>query len=116
MNKINIIKRQISDNNYIVFPESYINPLSNLSCFEEELLNYLNGPCNILVDLLLCNGENYNRFISLNFDGKKIKKESIKIVELTLGEQKIVNEFYIEHRKVIKNGVLIPSEYMKYVK
>lgn len=116
MKKIRIIKRQVLDNDYIVIPDSYINPLANISCLERELADSLSVPCKILVDLLLCNGENYNRFVSLNFDGMKIQKESVQIIELNFHEQKSVNEFYVENRKVIKNGVLAPFEYMKYVK
>lgn len=115
MNKIEIVKLQIADNDYVVFPDSYINPLANVSCLEAELSAVLDAPCKILIDLLLCNGKNYNRFVSLNYDGTSIKKESIKIVELSLSDQKIVNEFYKVNQEAVENSVLAPFEYMEYV-
>lgn len=116
MREIKIVKRKVLNNDYIIFPVSYINPLANLNMFEKELINNVGIECNILVDLLLCNGNNFNRFVSLEFNGSNIDRSSIKIVALNTSEQNDVNEFYKENKNVISNGVLVPSEYMTYVR
>lgn len=115
MREVKIIKQKVLDNDCIIFPISYFNPLSKVTMLEIELVNNVGRPCKALVDLLLCNGENYNRFVSLRFDGLKIDKRSIEIIELSERERYNVNEFYRTNREIIGNGVLIPREYMKYV-
>lgn len=116
MKEITIVKRKISNNDYIIFPDSYINPLANLSLFEKELINNIGISCQILVDLLLCNGDNFNRFVSLEFNGSNIDRSSIRIITLNATEQKDVNEFYKKNKNVISKGVLVSSEYMTYIR
>lgn len=116
MKEISIVKRKISNNDYIIFPSSYINPLANISMFEKELINKIGISCQILVDLLLCNGNNFNRFVSFEFNGSEINKSSIKIITLDSSEQRDVNEFYKKNKNVINKGVLVPSEYMTYIR
>ena len=89
--------------------------MANLKSLEKRLTGNVGVPCKILVDLLLCNGNNFNRFVKFFFDGNNIDRASIKITKLNQFEEKDVNEFYKKNRTIIKNGVLTPSEYLKYV-
>lgn len=116
MKEIKIVERKVLDNDYIVFPTSYINPMIDISSLEIILHNEINLPCKVLVDLLLCNGNNFNRFVRFQFNGKEIDKKTIEIVKLNAAEENDVNSFYRENKKFIKNGVLTPSEYLQYVK
>lgn len=116
MREIKIVKRKVLDSDYIIYPVSYINPMVNIIGFDVELRKKIGVPCNILVDLLLCNGNNFNRFVKFRFDGVKIDRLTIELTKLNCEEENDVNEFYRTNRSIIKNGVLTPSEYLKYVK
>lgn len=116
MKQISIVKKQILNNEYIIFPSSYMNPLTCLNKLEQDLSADVKGPCFLLVDLLLCNGANFNRFVTLRFDGTKIDKQSIDTIKLSADDENKVNQFYREDKRRITRGVLVPSQYMKYVK
>lgn len=115
MKEIKIVERKVLNNDYIIFPTSYINPMADLRFLNQELKSRIGIPCNVLVDLLLCNGDNFNRFVRFFFDGHSIDKDSIEIVKLNSAEESDVNEFYRNNKDIIKNGVLVPHEYLKYV-
>lgn len=79
MSLINI--QRIDEYNAVAYATSYINPLSNLSETSNELSNKIDGSCNILFDLLLSNGNSYNRFVYCKFDGNTIMRETIDIID-----------------------------------
>lgn len=116
MKNIIIIEKKILDSEYIMFPSSYINPMKNISLLELSIYDVVKKPCIILVDLLLCNGNSFNRFIELHFDGKHIDRNTIEIVSLNIDDEKKVNEFYKLNKKLLFNSVLTPSEYMTYIR
>ncbi len=116
MRNIRIVERKVLDSDYIIFPTSYINPLMDLKALENKLSKEISLPSKILVDLLLCNGNNFNRFVRFVFDGKKIDRSSIEITKLNMAEETDVNEFYRQNKNLISKGVLAPSEYLQYVK
>lgn len=103
------------DSDYIVYPTSYINPLSNMIDLEKFLFSNVGAPCELIIDLLLCNGNEFNRFVHFSFDGKRIEKESIRIIELADEAEQTINSFYKAHVDVLKKGVLLPDEYMRYI-
>ena len=116
MRKINIIKEVIGNNKVVVYPSSYINPMSDLVFFEQELVAAKCEPGNVLIDLLLCNGDNFNRFSSFYFDGKRIIRNTIDLVFLSEKDEERVNAFYSNNKSILKNSVLVKSEYMTYAK
>lgn len=116
MKKITIVEKRILDSEYIMFPSSYINPMKNISSLESNICDFVNRPCTILVDLLLCNGNCFNRFFELHFDGKHIDRDTIEIVSLDSDDEKKVNEFYKLNKKLLFDSVLAPSEYMTYIR
>lgn len=89
--------------------------MADIYFLNQELKSRIGIPCNVLVDLLLCNGNNFNRFVRFFFDGHCIDKASIEIVKLNRAEEIDINEFYRNNRDIIKNGVLVPHEYLQYV-
>ena len=113
MNELAIRESSCIDGyDYIIYPSSYINPLSKLKMLNEKLKGKIDYPCTILFDLLLCNGDNFNRFAKVYYDGEKIVRDSIEIVELEEFEISIVEQYYKECKSTLKNGVLTPQEYM----
>lgn len=68
---------------YIIYPSSYINPLSEIKHFETKLKEKgINHQCTLLFDLLSCNGNDFNRFAKAYYDGEKIVRSSIEVVKV----------------------------------
>ncbi len=116
MKNIIIVEKKILDSEYVMYPSSYMNPMKNISSLELNLCDRIKKPCTILVDLLLCNGNSFNRFLELYFDGTHIDRNTIEIVSLNIDDKKSVNEFYKLNKKMLFNSVLEPSEYMTYIR
>ena len=71
----------------------------------------------VLFDLLLSNGDSFNRFAEAYFDGYEIKRDMICVVSLNDTKQlKYINSHYKERTVELNNSVLTPSEKYKYSK
>jgi hypothetical protein len=83
---------------FVIFATSGINPLSDLSAIEKELIKR-DGPCNVLFDLLLSNGETSNRYITAFFDGTRFSRETFKTLHSVPKEfKKIARGYYARNR------------------
>ncbi|MDF9417545.1 hypothetical protein RI02_03025 [Bacillus altitudinis] len=68
------------DGRKVVLATSYVSPLGNIMKIAKELSqDYYNGE--VLFDLLLSNGFANNRFLIMQFDGKKFILNSKRIVK-----------------------------------
>ncbi len=114
MNKI--VVRELNsclEYSYAIYPTTYINPLAKIGTLNMQLEEHNLGSCWILFDLLLCNGDNYNRFAKAYYDGSKVVPSSIELVEnLTSESIKMIEEYYASDRSTLKKGVLVPGEYL----
>lgn len=81
MSMFEICKIEDSKYNYIIFSTSYQNPLSDLETFSKEMANKITGEKFVLIDLMLSNGNSFNRFVECFFNGKTVIRDSIKIKE-----------------------------------
>ena len=72
MNSFNIIYEQHGKYSAIVYPVSYLNPIDEIQLISIELRKHLPAGCYVLFDLLLSNGNNFNRFAEAFFDGNDI--------------------------------------------
>ena len=79
---------------YIIFSRSYISPLSQYKRIEQELRdkNYT-GP--VIFDLLMTNGDEFNRFIEIYFNGTSLDMISTKIVFASDAVIMLSNKHYI---------------------
>ncbi len=113
-----VVIRKVDNMNgydYIVYPTSYINPLLNQSELNMNLRKSIHKPCNILFDLLLCNGNCFNRFCRGTFDGTKILDESLELIDIDNNNMiKYIEMYYTQNRKALIKGVLVPNEYMQH--
>lgn len=93
---------------FTAYPE--FNPINKLKMIANELIkDRFMGT--IIFDLLVFNGNEVNRFVSITFDGLKFDKCNISysshidpILEI---EQ---NNFFIKNKKLLKNSVLSSKE------
>lgn len=113
MNEIIVREFTQLDYDYIVYPTTYINPLAKLNLLNEQLRTVVGRPCELLFDLLLCNGDNFNRFAKVAFDGEKIERASMEVVEdLSTEVVSMIELYYKEDVTSLKKGVLVPGEYL----
>lgn len=79
---VNLVDIQrVSSTKFIAYATSYLNPLSDMMEVSREISSIISSPCELLFDLLLANGDSFNRYAICKFDGKNILRESIDIIE-----------------------------------
>lgn len=93
---------------FTAYPDS--NPINKLKIIANELIeNKFKGT--IVFDLLVFNGNEINRFVSITFDGLKFDKKNIKyhahIEPLLEMEQ---NSFFIKNDHLLSASVLSSKE------
>ena len=101
----------------VIYSASYVNPFENIADITKEIQKKYLDTGFVLFDLLLSNGDSFNRFVEAYFDGREIKKDSICVVSLddtkTLSK---INSHYRGRNNELNNSVLSPSEKYKYSK
>ena len=114
MNSFNIIYEQCGKYAAIVYPVSYLNPIDELQVISKELRKHLSAGCYVLFDLLLSNGDNFNRFAELYYDGNEPSTNRIIITEVSSDERKRLNLHYRGKVKELSRSVLSPRERYKF--
>ena len=114
MNSYNIIYEQHGKYSAIVYPVSYVNPIDEIQLISLELREHLPAGCYILFDLLLSNGDNFNRFAEVFFDGGDISIESVSITEVPSDELQRLNYYYRGKTKELSKSVLSAKERYKF--
>lgn len=101
------IKRTNADRySYIVLSTSYMSPIEWVEELEACLMKeeYVG---NILLDLLLSNGYDRDRFYEIFFDGKKLNFQTLLNVTKVSEELKQVSgEYYSRNPEILDNSVL----------
>ncbi len=91
----------------IVYATSYNNPIQDIDSISNELSSMFHSPCNVLFDLLLSNGNEFNRFVIGRFEGNKISYDSLRIVTIEDSKlRKQIDSFYRGKYSYLKNSVL----------
>ena len=98
----------------VVYATSYRNPFEEIGKIEMDISNQIPNGGFILFDMLLSNGDSFNRFAEAYFDGNKIQKDTITVVDMEKPLIKSINEFYKGKAVELDNSVLTQSEKMKY--
>ena len=114
MNSFNIIYEQYGKYAAIVYPVSYLNPIDDIKLISMELREHLPADCYILFDLLLSNGDNFNRFAEVYFDGNEISSRAVSVTEVPTEELKRLNLYYRGKTKELSKSVLSAKERYKF--
>ena len=114
MNSFNIIYKECGKYSAIIYPVSYINPLEEVTSISKELRGHLKAGSYVLFDLLLSNGDNFNRFAEYLFDGNDVNIGSVNITEISSEQIHGLNLYYRGKTKELKNSVLSSKEQFKY--
>lgn len=92
----------------IIFSESYKQPLSNLYEIELELKKMKLKNKMILFDMILCRGNNEDRFIECLFDGENFVTSTIASVKVDKKNilRKLSTQYLLKNREVIEHSIL----------
>ncbi|MCR1964873.1 type II toxin-antitoxin system RnlB family antitoxin [Clostridium perfringens] len=100
----------INNNEYdvIVYSESRIAPFENIKNIEEDLKKMNLKNKKILFDMILCRGNNLERFIKCDFDGNLLLKNTMEVVRI--GKKDIIRKLSIEYlskeKEKVENSIL----------
>ena len=99
----------------IVFSVSYINPLNSIEEINLDINSRLKSPGYLLLDLLLSNGDNFNRFAEVYYDGSKLLLDTASVVSFTdTNKIEKMNTHYRGRTTELSNSVLSIKEAYKY--
>lgn len=93
------------DNTAYVIASSYDFSLR----FNDLLINELRSSKfkgELLVDMLLKNGNNHNRYSSINFDGENLDMKNFKRMENTSFFWEIEKDIFKIHSSIVENSIL----------
>lgn len=113
MSSFNIVYEKYGKYSAIVYPVSYINPIEDIDLITLELKKHYND-CYVLFDLLLSNGDNFNRFAEVYFDGESIDSNNIHVIKVSTIELNRLNRYYKGKTKELNKSVLTLKERYKF--
>lgn len=114
MNSFNIIYKQYGKYSAIIYPVSYLNPIEDIQLISVELKKHLTAGSYVLFDLLLSNGDNFNRFAEVYYDGNDIQTSAVSITEIPSGEVRGLNMYYRGKTKELSKSVLSAKERFRF--
>lgn len=95
--------QKIDSANFIVYATSYLNPLSDMCEASREIACVVDRPCDLLFDLLLANGDSFNRYVICKFDGKDILRDSINVIEENQIDETLMSKIREYYRGINKS-------------
>ncbi|WP_447079541.1 type II toxin-antitoxin system RnlB family antitoxin [Vibrio alginolyticus] len=94
----------------VVTATSYESPMSRLSEVSNSLRRELGKqPSLVIFDLLCSNGDEWNRFASMLFDGTKLIRNSFKVIEPDLIDSELLasqSSYFHSHPQFLTASVL----------
>lgn len=88
----------------VVFATSYLNPIDYLPAIETELPS----TGKIIFDLLLCNGNNANRFVQATVERGKVDRASMSVVRaVEPGILALCQAFYRANLMLLENNEIL---------
>lgn len=114
MNSFKIIYEQYGKYSAIIYPVTYLNPIEDIQSISVELKKHLTAGCYVLFDLLLSNGDNFNRFAEVYYDGNDIQTNAVSIAEIPSSEVHRLNMYYRGKTKELSKSVLSVKERFRF--
>lgn len=114
MSNLEVAKLNNSKYGYLVFSTSYTNSILDVESVSNDLRESKCAPGALLFDLLLVNGNAFNRFVEAYYDGEKIDPKTYNIVEIV--DKSITDKsqkFYKNNSRLLDNSILTYSEKRK---
>jgi hypothetical protein len=94
----------------VVIATGYENPLSDLSCVSSKLQDlHCAQQEEVLFDLLCTNGDEWNRFVAILYDGENLLRSTFHVVSESEIEAEVLQSqktFFSAHPELLANSVL----------
>ena len=105
--------KKYNDIGYMIYSISSYNPIDCISKIEKEF-DKKSYKGNVIFDLLLSNGNNFNRYLKAYFDGNRFKPDSYSIIsEPKIELKKKSTEFYKKNINFLENSIISkPNKFM----
>lgn len=104
MKKYNVFKVDSLRNCFLVIANTYENPINDLIC-EGDVSFVENG--NVIFDLAVINGINFNRFIQATVENHRLQANTIKIIsDIPTSILEISQNYFKMNKEVIQQSAL----------
>ena len=91
---------------YIIFSVNFYSPIDYLANIEEELLG-INYSGKVLFDLLLVNGNSFNRYLTAEIKKGKFDKKSFSVLSrVPDGVKEKSLEYYVQRPDILRDSIL----------
>lgn len=98
--------KKYHDIGFMIFSTSENNPTDNISIIEKDLMKKKYSG-NVFFDLLLTNGNNFNRYLKAYFDGNSFEMDSYTIILEPKKELKKKSlDFYQKNINILDNSII----------
>lgn len=114
MNSFNIIYTKHGKYAAIIYPISYLNPIEDIHLISIELKKHISAGSYVLFDLLLSNGDNFNRFAEALYNGEELSSKEVSITTIPENEVQDLNLYYRGRTKELSKSVLTARERFKF--
>lgn len=114
MNSFNIAYKKYDKYAAIVYPTSYVNPIEDIHLISAELKKHIPARSYVLFDLLLSNGDNFNRFAEALYNGKDLSPGEVNVVAIPEEETQDLNSYYHGRVEELSKSVLSARERFKF--
>ena len=114
MNSFNIVYKNHGKYSAIIYPTSYLNPIEDIRLISAELKKHIPAKSYVLFDLLLSNGDNFNRFAEALYNGGDLSPKEINVVTIPKREAQDLNSYYRGRIEELSKSVLSARERFKF--
>ena len=103
MRKYNVLKVDSLQDCFLVIANTCENPINDLLCDGDSFIE--NG--NVIFDLAVINGINFNRFIQVTVESHRLQAKTIKIIsDVPTSILEISEKYFKTHKEVIQQSSL----------
>lgn len=100
----------INNNEYdvIIYSKSQISPFENIKEIEDELRKMDTSINRVIFDMILCRGNNSDRFIKCDFDGNSLLRSTMEVVALSKKDtlRKLSINYLVKEKEKVENSIL----------
>lgn len=115
MGSYSIVFEESQKYSAFIYSTSYVNPIHYIEEISTDLKTNKSDVGYVLFDLILSNGNGFNRFAEAFFDGNYIIKDTVNVVELS--DPEIIEKadaHYKGRTEELENSVLSIFQRMRY--
>lgn len=103
-----IVSINNSEYDVIIYSKSRISPFENIKEIENDLKEMNFSINRVLFDMILCRGNNSDRFIKCDFDGNSLLKNTMEVIILNKKDtlRKISVNYLLNEKEEVENSIL----------